>query len=243
MNPWQPQLLIPRWIGFFGWALSAVTTSCSSAPMGGQTGGEVDTPACEEQSEVVGQNDATPLGFTAAASAMTFANRVVLTVSPTWMPPTDPARITYVPPSSDATLGFSLTLADDEANYIRSQVNTSGDGAQSALGMVDEPCRNRLELPVRVTLTTPEGELNEVFDATLRVYSMDEARLDATLDPQNLSGTLQISTPDSTIEGLDLRLRLRFGPGAVPLDGGVELGWSAMEGETASYTTSTVATW
>jgi hypothetical protein len=230
-------------IGLVVLGLSGVFQGCSAnTSIGGQTGGEVNAPLCVEETETVGWS-ASPLGFSAAEAALVLQFGETLTVSPNWLPPADPERVTYVTPAANTTLSFVLGVVTNEAHLVHSRLATDGSGAQNAVGLADDPCRNRLELQVHVTMTTSTGALNEAFDATLRVFSLEEAMLDKILDASALSGNLNPAPTNATVDELDLALRLQFGAATTPPEGSLALDSSSVDGATASYTSSTVATW
>src|SRR5690606_31565998 len=107
--------LTTRLVGLFGLSMGGLLPSCA----GGQTGGEVNTPVCEEQVDAVGWDTSTPLGF-AAAEAVTSLEGTV-NVSPDWLPPSEPERADYVTPTSSTTLTFEFTFTAHPATFVYSQ--------------------------------------------------------------------------------------------------------------------------
>lgn len=236
-------LLTQSRIGLWVLALSSLLQGCSAnMSLGGQTGGEVNEPLCVEEAEAVSWSDS-PLGFSAAEAAGALRFGETLTVSPNWLPPADPELVTYVTPTATTTLSFVVEQGTNEVQLVHSRLRTDGSGPQNAVGLAEDPCRDRLELQVHVRMTTPTGELNEAYDATLRVYTLEDAVTDATLDATRLAGNLNPTTRNPSVDQLNLALRLRLGSATVPSEGSLALEVSTMDSATASSTSSTVATW
>ncbi len=234
MHPQRSHRLTTRLVGLFGLSMGLLA-NCA----GGQTGGEVDTPVCDEQFAAVGWDTATSLGFSAAEAATSLEGTV--NVSPTWFPPADPERADYVTPASNTALTFGFTFTAHQAKLIHSQPFSSGADMMSTLALAENPCRDRLELSVDVTMATPGGELDESFDAKLSVFALEDAVTDASIAVEDLSGTLTITTPNN-VEA-KIGLRFKWGADATSPAGSLDLGTSRVQEETADYTSVPLATW
>lgn len=237
MHPQRHHRLTTRLVGSLGLSL-CLLPSCAGAG-GGQTGGELDDPVCDQQGAVVDWDFATSLGFSAAEAAMSLEGAV--NVSPTWLPPSDPARADYVTPASGTPLTFGFTFTAHQAKLIYSEPGSSDADMMPTLALAENPCRDRLELSADVTMVTPDGELNETFDAKVSVFALEDAATDAIIDIEDLSGSLTITTPNSV--SAKLGLRLTWGAGATSPGGSLQLNTVRVQANTASHTSLPFATW
>src|SRR5690606_29047605 len=92
--------------------LMGVSIACSASgpPMGGQTGGEVNEPLCDEQQEVIDADTQAAVGFSLADARAAFEETTV--VNPVWQSSPTTGEVTFVAPAQGTSLSIGVEFLD-----------------------------------------------------------------------------------------------------------------------------------
>jgi len=123
--------------------------------------------------------------------------------SVTWLALPD-AYARQEPPASTSALELSLSVAGDQARYVKYAMSRSEklESTQCRLAAVFVPCTIRL--------ASEDGALDETFDAELELSS-ENTLLDVTLGAYDFTGTHAVTFVDG-IERDQVELSLAFTP-------------------------------
>ena len=206
-------------------ALGALA-GCGGVQAGGQTG-EESSDGCVYQSGPLAAQERSPLGFSGEQllALATGQRRAAFT----WL---QTPGVSYDPESGTGELTLGVSSAGP-ARFAR--VASSSSHAQ---------CRDHVRIPVRVTLATAGGALDESFNANLIGTSADEASVLELVPSADLKGAFAFSP--GTLAGrrflrLEVNLRFRADDSAGYLLGGIEGGDSASG--VASFQAVPLACW
>lgn len=165
--------------------------------LGGQTGGEgnpsetPDRANCLEVIESIALDEVvSALGFSGAAAVAPVLGSHEASL--TWLTDTQP--VSYGPEQGVSSIEVVVELGEaGTARWVHTvPVEQEGPSTDLAPACASD----RLELDVRVMLTTAGGALAESFEATLVAAELRALRLSAELPLDALSGSFAVSVPE-----------------------------------------------
>lgn len=157
---------------------------------------DLNGPSCEETATVVALDEVTALGF-AAQELLTLAAG------------THDETLTWARDESTTPLVVAVTHDQGEVRFVDSEPVEPEGGEQLDIAVI---CDDRVEIDVRMGLTTSDAALAEAFDAILVGYQADRAEVFQELDPDDLSGSydIDVDNPESDYDTLSMHLRAAF---------------------------------
>lgn len=153
------------------------------------TGGEDGGAPCIDTPTVLGLDDATPLGVTAAELLADKLGERVTTLTFA----EEPTSLSDDVKGKQLPLTVTLRHEGGEIRWIDSELNPewTNDGSES--GFPGE-CEDRLEIDVAIDFVTEGGELDEHPEAVLQAVTAERASLMVSLIPPGLGGSLDLTT-------------------------------------------------
>ncbi|HEY8378745.1 MAG TPA: hypothetical protein VIK91_19770 [Nannocystis sp.] len=163
----------------------ATTEEPTDSTDGENTGGG---SACIDTPTVLGLDEATPLGATAAEILADKLGERMTTL--TFM--TEPTSLSDAWKGKQLPLTVTLRHEGGEIRWVDSEPDPewTGEGDEGFPG----ECQDRLEIDVELDFVTAEGELDEHPKAVLRAVTAERAELMVDLIPPGLGGSLDLET-------------------------------------------------